>query len=121
MKLDLKALPDAKLAELIVAAMAEWQRRLPTTETQTVTASARTVVVLHEPNAEDQDFCLGIIQQLREGKFAYASERARYKEIAKQFPDWISSKRWPDDVGGGTGKRWAESARAIDRAKGRLR
>ncbi len=121
MKLDLKTLPDAQLAELISAAMAEWQRRLPAVEMQTVTAPDKTVVVLHEPNTEDRDFCLGIIQQLREGKFAYSAERSRYKEIAEQFPDWIRSKRWPADVGGSTGKRWAESAQAIDRAKGRLR
>jgi hypothetical protein len=97
--IDFSALSDSELTELITRAMTEFQKRLdkPVFENR---REERKVV--YSPSARQLTF----IENCLSGGYVHASEKDKYKALAKEFAEWFSSKGYPTDLRGSDLERW---------------
>ena len=106
MNIDLKALSDLEIAQLLKAAAAELAARLAPAPAEQ--ASATAAPAPPEPGARDKDFALMIARKLRKGQYILAAERERVAEIAQQFPAWVELQEMPTTSSAGEWKRQGE-------------
>lgn len=108
MKIEMSALSTPELLQIIAAAAAELQTRSAAAETKIERRDApeRTVTVVNEPSKSDQAIALKIVSLLKRNGFVLSAERDQYREIVRDFPDWVKHQRIPSDVGGSVARRW---------------
>lgn len=121
MKFDPSRYSDAGLAQLIEAASKELARRLIERGPEVITkpAQAKPPVIIDEPSGEEKQFVFATAEAARKS-FVRSAERSRYKEIYARHESWFKSQRLPSDIGGSTGKKWAEFQGYVDAASSRL-
>lgn len=104
-QINLSALPDKDLAELISAAMTEWAaRQAPTVVTERRSAPTVTVTI-NEPGDQDKDFCLYVANLLRRGEYIRSADRRRVAEIAESYGPWVLRQGLPDTHNAGDWQR----------------
>jgi len=108
MKIEMSALSTPELLQIIAAAAAELQTRSAAAETKIERQKApeREVIVVNEPSKSDQAIALKIVSLLKRNGFVLSAERDQYREIVRDFPDWVKYQRIPSDVGGSVARRW---------------
>lgn len=92
MKIDLTALSNADLSQLIREASTLLSERL--TESSNV-AHRPAPIVSDEPPADEKDFCLYIKSLLRSSQYVKAEERRRVAEIAEKYGQWVRRQGLP--------------------------
>ena len=108
MKIEMSALSTPELLQIIAAAAAELQIRSAAAETKIDRREVpeRKVIVVNEPSKSDQATALKIVSLLKRNGFVLSAERDQYREIVRDFPDWVKYQRIPSDVGGSVARRW---------------
>ena len=104
--IELEKLTIADLSKLISAAMNEYQRRL-STPSFVATAEPQASVVIC-PTAADKDHVSACLRLLKTGGVIRADDVREYRRIAKEFPDWLKHRRYPEDVRGSAARRYVD-------------
>lgn len=66
------------------------------------------VVIIREPDNAKKEYCLHIVQLVRNGEYIRADARRAVAEIAKTFPEWVSKQGLPTESGTWAWKKAAE-------------
>lgn len=125
MKIHFADLTDRDLAELIAAAMQEYQRRIESALTRTqgepvaqaapvapvpVPAAAPTPRkrAVKTPDEADQRFIRACLRLVRTKGYVRAAEKDRYRDIVKKHPRWTKINGYPDTLRGSDINRWLD-------------
>ena len=121
MKIQFADLPDKDLAELIAAAMQEYQRRIESAPTRTqgepvdqvapVPATAAAPPrkrAVKTPDEADQRFIRACLRLMRTKGYVRAAEKDRYRDIVKKHPRWTKLNGYPDTLRGSDIDRWLD-------------
>jgi len=104
--IELEKLSTTDLANLISAAMNEYQRRLSAPVVMKTTELASPTVIA--PTESDKAHVAACLRLLKTDGIIRAEDVREYRRIARDFADWMRLKRYPDDVRGAGARRYVD-------------
>ena len=107
-QIDLLALTNVQLAQLITDAAAVISNRALSQKTLFLEQKPEIVRVVNTPGEEDLHIVKTVLQKVKNGSLVRASEKDVYAQIVSKFPEWADSKKYPRNLRGSSERHFRE-------------
>ena len=107
-QIDLLALTNVQLAQLITDAAAVISNRALSQKTLFLEQKPEIVRVVNTPGKDDLHIVKTVLQKVKDGSLVRASEKDAYAQIVSKFTEWADSKKYPQSLRGSSERHFRE-------------